>query len=143
MKRMLVSVTWPEDFTPVCKIPKRSLDKHATKRLQKQTKGKTPAVLEKARSFTMAGGDQGAENCAGHLKNTMRRLGTVGRANTTKGAAGKSIQSLSAARLLRLPGMSTVLQALASYRKACAKGEIKISPKNALNASHSGSWLQF
>jgi hypothetical protein len=95
-------------------------------------KGKTPAVQETARFFHLAAGDQGAENLLGHVKNTMRRTGTVGRLSKP-GGAKRNIDALAAASLLRTSGYANIMKALAEYRKAGLRGELKTSPRDCFD----------
>ena len=126
-------------FTPVSRFLKSGLTKKAHATLKKQTKGKKAAASESCRYFHVCGGDNSAESTLGHLKNSMRRLGTVGRGNAKKPSL-KTVQALSSAALLRQAGLAKVLEALAAYRAACATGTLKLGP-NLCWRHESCRWL--
>ena len=119
-------------FTPVARLMKKDLDKDTFNILQKHTKGKKPCVREYKAHFVICAGDQGAESAFAHIKNTMRRLGNIGRFKT-QNATRKNIETLAAAALLRKPGVDTVLDALATYRHAGLDGSLQLSSKEAYN----------
>ena len=88
----------------------------------------------------LVGGDNAAEGQTGHIKNTMRRLGNVGRFNSSK-SASKNVQTLAAAALLRNAGFKCVLTALKQYRLACSVGTISVAPKDAFTMETAKKWM--
>jgi hypothetical protein len=116
------------------------LDNNVQKMLRSKTKGKAPAVKETARYFILVGGDNAAESQTGHIKNTMRRLGNVGRFGAPD-ASAKNVQALAAAALLRCAGLSTVLGALKQYRLACSTGAIVVAPQDAFKIETAKGWM--
>ena len=127
-------------FTPVSKLLKSKLDKSVLKMLRSNSKGKVPAVKETARYFVLAAGDNAAEGQTGHIKNTMRRLGNVGRFQSPA-VETKNVQALSAAALLRHAGLKTVLNALKQYRLACSTGVVATKPKDAFQSETAKRWM--
>ena len=127
-------------FTPASRLLKSKLDSKTTRMLRARTKGKNPSVRETALYFTLSAGDNAAEGITGHLKNTMRRLGNVGR-NTSPATCKKNVQALASAALLRNAGLNSVLTALSLYRIALSRGDINLSPKDAFDVSSCSSWL--
>ena len=96
--------------------------------LRAHTKGRQPSIKETARWFVLVAGDNAAEGQSGHMKNTMRRLGNIGRCNMTTDVK-KNIQALGAAAVLRQAGLSCVLSAAAAYRQALSSGVVsRLSP---------------
>ena len=126
-------------FTPVCKLLKSALEDDTVKMLRAQSKGKNAAVKETPRFFFLAAGNNKAENRVGCIKNSMRKLGNMGRFNSTA-KAKKNIQAMHAAALSREGGFDRVMRALKQYRLACSRGDVQISPKNAFEAQHC-HWL--
>ena len=127
-------------FTPVCRLLKSKLDNRTVKMFRKKTKSSRPFVKENSRYFVMAGGDNSAEGTTGHLKNTMRRVGNMGRNNTTVGER-KNIQALSAAALHRSGGLQSVLEAVKEYREDLSNAVIRLSCKDAFDEKKCGTWL--
>mmetsp|Transcript_39790 Transcript_39790/g.71570 ORF Transcript_39790/g.71570 Transcript_39790/m.71570 type:complete len:114 (+) Transcript_39790:226-567(+) len=82
-------------------------------------------VIEQKTQFKLPAGDQGCESLSGHLNNTLRRLGNKGRVRRKK-ADAPSVQGLAAARLLRRPGLKSVLDALGLCRESASQGLVKI-----------------
>ena len=121
-------------WTPVARLMKKDLDKETVSMLRKHTLGKNPRVMEYKAHFVICAGDQGAESAFAHIKNTMRRVGNIGRLNTKKPML-KNIEMLAAAALLRKPGFDTVMDALAQYREAGLSGALRLSSKDAYNVS--------
>ena len=64
----------------------------------------------------MVGCGNSAEGAPGQLKNTMHRVGNMGRNNTTIGER-KNIQAFSAAALHLSGGLESVLEAAKEYRE--------------------------
>ena len=120
-------------FTPVAKLLKSSLTKLQRRTFSASSKGPAPATEVGRKFFWAAGGDNSAESALARLKNSMRRMQTVGRGNANKGEL-KSIQSLAAAALLREAGYERVLAALAMYRRALSEGHIHMPPADAFTA---------
>jgi hypothetical protein len=85
-------------FTPVSRFLKSGLTKKAHATLKKQTKGKKAAATASTRYFHICGGDNSAESTLGHIKNSMRRLGNVGRGKSKKPTL-KTVQALTSAAL--------------------------------------------
>ena len=81
-----------------------------------------------------------AESMTGHIKNTMRRLGNVGRFNN-KHTDAKNVQTMAAAALLRHSGYQTVLDALKKYRIACSTGAVSVAPKDAFQIESVKNWI--
>ncbi|CAK0800901.1 unnamed protein product [Prorocentrum cordatum] len=127
-------------FTPASRLFKSKLDSKTTRMLRARTKGKNPSVRETALYSTLSAGDNAAEGITGHLKNTMRRLGNVGR-NTSPATCKKNVQALASAALLCNAGLNSVLTALSLYRIALSRGDINLSPKDAFDVSSCSSWL--
>ena len=127
-------------FTPVCRLLKSKLDARTVKMLRQRTKGTRPSVQENSRYFVMAGGDNSAEGTTGHLKNTMRRVGNLGRNNTSV-SERKNVQALSAAALHRSAGFESVLEAVKEYREDLSSGVIRLSCKEAFKEEKCGTWL--
>ena len=69
-------------WTPVARLAKKDLDSATVRMLKKHAKGKRPSVREYKAHFVICAGDQGAESTFAHIKNTMRRLGNIGRFKT-------------------------------------------------------------
>ena len=95
---------------------------------------KKPPVKETKRFFIVAGGEQGAESTIGHIKNTQRRFGSLGRLNkgmTNKASHRRNVDALAAAAILREAGVQPVMDALRAYRVAGMKGQLKASPTEA------------
>ena len=109
--------------------------------LRRHCNGKTPAALESALYFTVVAGDQHAESCAGHVRNTMRRVANTGRVTSKQSVNAKNIQVLAAAKLLRSPGLDTRLAAVAEYRQDCSCGVLKVAPGKAFSYDEAGKWL--
>ena len=95
-------------MTPVSKLLKSKLSKDVVTMLRSHSRGKNPTVKETKLYFVLVGGDNAAEGQTGHIKNTMRRLGNVGRFNNSQTVA-KNVQGIAAAALLRHAGFKTVL----------------------------------
>jgi hypothetical protein len=114
-------------FTPVSRFLESGLTKKAHATSKKQTKGKKAAASESSRYFHVCAGDNSAESTLENVKNSVRRLGAVGRGNAKKPSL-KTVQALSSAALLRQAGLAKVLEALAAYRAACAIGVLKLAP---------------
>ena len=127
-------------FTPVSKLLKSKLSKDVVKMLRSKCKGKKTPVKETALYFVLAGGDNAAESLTGHVKNTMRRLGNVGRFNNTRGEI-KNVQTMAAAALLRQAGFQTVRAALRQYRIACSTGVVAVPPNGAFKLECVQTWL--
>jgi hypothetical protein len=127
-------------FTPVSKLLKSTLGDDETRMLRARSKGKQPAVKETRLYFVLVAGDNAAEGITGHVKNTMRRLGNVGRFNT-KQAPMKNVQTMAAAAILRRAGLHTVLDALKQYRVACSSGSVKVAPQGAFSMDCVKTWL--
>ena len=127
-------------FTPVAKLLKSKLANDVVKMLRSSTKGKRPQVKEPKLYFVLAAGDNAAESMSGHIKNTMRRLGDMGRPNIAVPIA-KNVQALAAAALLRRAGFQSVLDALRQYRIACSIGAVSLPPKNAFSMESVSGWL--
>ena len=108
--------------------------------LRKKTKGAKPSVKENSRFFILTAGDNSAEGTTGHLKNTMRRVGNLGRNNVTVGEK-KNIQALAAAALYHKAGFESVLEAVKEYRLALSAGTVPLAPKNAFDDKSCGVWL--
>ena len=100
--------------------------------LRRNCRGKTPAVQETKLYFKLVAGDNSAESTQGHIKNTLRRVGNVGRHNTTE--LKKAVQTLSGAALLRRAGLASVLDALRRYRVALTSGAAQMAPKDCFRA---------
>ena len=73
--------------------------------------------------------------------NLLRRMGNTGRVNKSSKASTKSVQPLAAAALLRKPGLQSILDSLAMYRKACTTGQVKLKPTEAFNHKLAERWL--
>ena len=117
-------------FSPTYKVLKSQVDKETTKTLKRLSKGKNASVKESKLYWIMCSGDQLTENLFAHVKNHMRRLGSCGR-TVVKNSATKSVQALSAAFLLRTPGLTAVLRAVKLFREDCSSGLLKVSPQKA------------
>ena len=116
------------------------MKKDVLKLLRSKCKGKQPAVKETALYFVLVGGDNAAESQTGHLKNTMRRIGNIGRFGAGQ-TVKKDVQTLAAAALLRQSGFQTVLKALKQYRIACSIGAVSVAPKDAFNMNCVKGWI--
>ena len=127
-------------FTPVSKLLKSTLQKDEIKMLRSNSKGKGAAVKETKLYFVLCGGDNAAESQSGHIRNTMRRVGNLGRF-ATKAIEKKNIQTLAAAALLRNSGYKTILDALKQYRIACSSGVVSVAPRNTFNVSCVKDWI--
>ena len=127
-------------FTPVTKLLKSKLSQGEIKLLRRHCKGEQPAVKETALYFVLAAGDNAAENITGHIKNTMRRFGNLGRNNATHDET-KNVQTLAAAALLRHAGVQTVFDVLKRYRLACSTGVVSTSPKDAFSMKTVRKWM--
>ena len=125
-------------FTPTVKMWKSGLTAKQKAALHRVAKNKAKVVSESARQFTAAGGDQVAEARLGAVKNSMRRASLLGRLNTTP--TRKKIHVLSAAHLVRCPGLEAIMRALRNYRLACSSGQVAISRRDAFNAERL-KWL--
>lgn len=77
-------------------------------------------------------GDNSAESTLGHVQNTMRRIGNIGRM-ATKNTERRNVEALAGAALLRNAGFHSVLAALQSFRVAGSKGMLKAGPREAFN----------
>ena len=108
--------------------------------LRSSSKGKMPAVKETARYVILVGGDNAAESQTGHIKNTMRRVGNIGRFATGV-VEKKNVQTMAAAALLRRAGFQTVLESLRQYRVACSSGIVSVAPKDAFETKGVRGWL--
>ncbi|CAK0857626.1 unnamed protein product, partial [Prorocentrum cordatum] len=93
---------------------------------------KKQAGAETKLYFKLVAGDNSAESTQEHIKNTLRRVGNVGRHNTTE--LKKAVQTLSGAALLRRAGLTSVLDALRRYRVACTSGAVQMAPKGCFRA---------
>ncbi|CAE7674500.1 unnamed protein product [Symbiodinium sp. CCMP2592] len=118
-------------FTPTAVLRGSSCQTETKKRTL------TKNIAKKSgRDYKMAAGDNCAEGLLGNIKTTLRRSGGI-RAQRDKLS---SLRALSAAALLRQPGLRRVLQAHAAYRRALESGVLKLSPTQAY-AVNSISWL--
>ena len=91
---------------------------------------KAGSAIEQVHQFKVVGGDQKTESQIGHLKNTLRRQGKLGR--RTK----HDTSILSAQFLLETPGLDAMLDAISAYRVACRSCD----PDEAFQ-SHVQEWL--
>ena len=131
-------------FTPLVKLLKSTTSAKDTAVLRAGTKGDSPFVKETPRFFFVAAGNNLCESLTGHIKNGMRRQNTLGRNSGSRKIPAKQsnlkrIQSLSAAYLLRKPGVTSVMRALSLYRQAGRKGELG-PPKDAFKDAKA-AWL--
>ena len=126
-------------FTPLSRLRKKTMPPAAARTLSRASSTKVPTAQEGPRHFWAAGGDNAAESCLGHIKQTMRRLGFAGRGNPTKKET-KSVQALAASALLRSAGLVHVLESLKKYRLALSEGRIKQPPPLAFDEP-SCAWL--
>lgn len=124
-------------YTPASQLQKKDLDKRTSKLLKRNSKGPRRLAREYKNHWRLAGGDNAAESLLGHVKNAGRRMQTVGR---TGSSALKEVQSLAAARLLRCPGLLTILKAYRQYREAGLKGQLQMSPSQCFEPEKC-SWL--
>ena len=106
--------------------------------LDKQVKEGT--VKATATEYIMHGGDNSAEGSLGAVKQTLRRLGNLGRGGS-RVPTRKNVETLAAARLTRQPGVDTVLDALRMYRLACTSGVVQLAPRHVWDYNYASRWL--
>ena len=124
-------------FTPASKLNKRDVDSRTKKLLDRNSQGPKRLAAEYKSHWRLAGGDNAAESLLGHVKNAGRRMQTVGR---TGSETLKEVQSLAAARMLRCPGLQTILDAYRNYREAGLKGRLQVAPSECF-LPEKCSWL--
>ena len=124
-------------FCNVDRMKKRDLSKAEARTMT--TAASSSSAQEGVNHFWAAAGDNAAEGLLGHIKGSMRRQNLVGR-GAPQNDQTKLIQSLSSAMLLRCPGIGTVLDALAVFRKDAVSGLNKIKPKDAFSPQEV-AWL--
>jgi len=134
-------------FTPVAKLLKSSLSAADQATLRKASQQTPPLAKETTRFFFVAAGNNLSENLTGHVKNTMRRQGTLGKGTTKKNqpavqSSKKSLQALSAAGILRKAGFSSVMSALTLYRKALTVQDESVQGVKPKEAWQSTPWLK-
>ncbi|CAE7488892.1 unnamed protein product, partial [Symbiodinium necroappetens] len=156
-------------FTPVSTLAKKDLSASATKTLKRQTGAQKGLARETKHAFEVVGGDNMAESLLGHIKQSMRRSGAV--RGGTAGSKKKTAQVLSAAALLRGPGLLKLLSGYKAYRgllyrksscrparrvvdgtrdvvaagaaaiEACSTGTVPVGPRDAWSMERA-MWLQ-
>ena len=115
-------------FTPVAKLPKKTLTKGQVRTLRQQATRKRPAAKERCRDWIMPGGDNKAESVLSHIKQSMRRQQVLGRGGKQP-PEKRNVQAMAASALLRTCGIDVVLRAVADYRRSCANGIHKVNPR--------------
>ena len=119
-------------FTPVTRLLKSKLPKRTAAALRRHSRGKAPAVQETKLYFKLVAGDNSVESVQGRIRNTLRRVGNVGRHNASE--TKKAVQTLSGAALLRRAGVASVLDALRRYRVALSAGVVQMTPRESFRA---------
>ena len=86
--------------------------------------------------FTVIGGDNATESEVARTKSQLRRTNALGR----QSPATSHVDQVAARRLLKRPGLVTVMQSMATYRAARVNA-LGHSPANFLNLNNDSSWL--
>lgn len=126
-------------FTPLTRLKKSALTVSQIKTLRAATKGKSPTAKEGKHFFWTTAGDNGAESTMSSLKQSLRRMGHLGRTQVKK-PNHQTARTMAAAALAREAGLSCVLTALKLYREALSAGNLHLSPRQAFDVTHC-QWL--
>ena len=124
-------------FTPSSQLQKKDVDAASMTLLRNHSKGSRRLARKYEKHWTLAAGDNAAESLLGHVKNTGRRLQTIGRTGTSE---LKEVQLLAAAHLLRSPGLDAIFDAHGAYRRDCLLGKLHTTPSQCY-APKFCSWL--
>lgn len=126
-------------FTPLTRLKKSTLTPDQIKTLRAATKGKSPTAKEGKHFFWTTAGDNGAESTMSTLKQSLRRMGQLGRGQIKKPNL-QTARTMAAAALAREAGLASVLTALKQYREALSAGNLHLSPRHAFDVSRC-EWL--
>ena len=127
-----------DEFTPVKTLRVKDLTPGQRRTLAKNAAAKKPAAAftPQKQRCRIVGGDNQAESAISHGKRQLRRVNLLGRSSPRNA----HIDLLCARRLLRVPGLTSVLHALAVYRKDRA-GCIGCCPDDFGDSKKDRGWL--
>ena len=118
---------------------KRKMTPGQTTTLKKpsQARKNAPAsAIEKKTCFNVVGGDNATESEVARTKSQLRRTNTLGR----QSPATAHVDQLAARRLLKRPGLLTVMQSMATYRAARVNA-LGHAPADFLSLNNDSKWI--
>lgn len=124
-------------FTPTSRVLKKDVGSKARRFLKRQSETKKPLVREYQKHWVLAGGDQACESQFAHIQSTSKRVQGSGKRMHD---ITRSLQSQSAAALLRHPGFYRVLDSHRLYRQKLMTGTLRLAPTDAYQL-HRVTWL--
>ena len=92
--------------------------------------------IEKKTCFNVVGGDNATESEVARTKSQLRRTNALGR----QSPATAHVDQLAARRLLKRPGLLTVMQSMAAYRAARVNA-LGHGPADFLNLNNDSKWI--
>ena len=124
-----------DEFTPTRSLTLSKMTASQRRVLRKAAQGDKPAAVisPKGKTAKLVAGDNQAEATVKTAKNLLRRTNKLGR----NAPRTKHVDMLASKRLLAKPGLSTVLQAMACYRKhraelpGCSPADFAVLDKDA------------
>ena len=127
-----------DEMSPVVSLNKRKMTPGQIATLKKaaQARRKSPASAIEKTCSNVIGGDNATESEVAGTKSQLRRTNALGR----QSPATSHVDQLAARRLLKRPGLVTVMQSMATYRAARVNA-LGHSPANFLNLNNDSSWL--
>ena len=128
-----------DEMTPLVSIRKKQLSEKQTKTLKhaaKSSRGSKKAAPELKTVFQIVGGDNATESEVNRTKSQLRRTNALGRGSP----ANAHVDQLSARRLLKQPGLLSVLNAIGKVREKM-KMSLGHEPKDFLNLDKNTSWI--
>ena len=125
-----------DEMTPTRKIDLKKCTSKQTQTLKRASLAKKPAAIVRGKQALVVGGDNEAESAFSSIKRALRRQNQLGRSAPKQ----MHVVALAAKYNSRLPGLDSILNALAEYRAARAS-RIGCAPRAYLNIDEDKQWL--